>query len=730
VKNEEMAGSRSRQLNKFHPPRSLQVGSKPDRPFRAVVIGGGPCGLFTAWNLARKTGTACHIKVLEATDRLGGKIWTKEFPGVGIYEAGVAEIYDYSITGPDPLRDLIEKDLGLKIKHIAGGACVLDTKLLQNAEDLALHFGARTRDAVIAFRSHCARLLSPAAFYKSAPFAENQHPWAKMTGEKILATEIKDERARRYIRIMAHSDVAGPPHKTNGLTFLKNVLMDVDGYMDIFSVMGGNEEIVNRLTDQLDAEVHLNAPVRTVEPLPNGTYRIEAGPRGAEENHIADFVAVAVPLTALSLIDWRSEELQFAIGRHTAHFDRPAHYVRATLLFERPFWREFFSGAWWMIDAFDGCAVYDEGARHPLGSYGALGFLIAGNAALWLANLSNDQIEQLCLDALPPAMAHGRRMLVDRRIHRWMASVSAQPGGFPARTLRENHWPEPDRLPGVFMVGDYIFDATLNGAFDSSDNVTDMILSEILMRRRSISAIVYEEPVEQDRSRQANGTAFTPIGFATAEQDQVYNGLFITDMIKLIWGLERAKILVVGPVSGLAAAATHYDGDLTSLPFPDGHFDVIIETALCYLTRERVKDAANEFRRVARWGLVLGSVTCDLSIDLLERYDLRAGVKNLASRWDWSEQLQPSGFEVALLNPGRLAQIWERAKVLGAGPGAWYDEPESILYSFYDRGKSEVRTAPLFEKWLVPDRPAHEQRVLDPTLNSDSIEGLTAIVRP
>src|SRR6202521_712662 len=240
-----------------------EVSSKPD--IRVAVVGGGPGGLFTAWHLAAKAGTACKITIFEASDRLGGKIVTGNFAGAGLYEAGVAEIYDYSALGPDPLRELIEKDLGLEIKHIEGGPCILDGKVLTNADALAEHFGSETRDAAVAFKEKCAALLSPHDFYKSVRDADNTHPWAQVSGEEILATEITDEAARRYIRTMAHSDVAAPPHLTNGLNFLKNVLMDVDGYLDIFSVVGGNEEIVRRLVDDLDADIELNAPVRALD---------------------------------------------------------------------------------------------------------------------------------------------------------------------------------------------------------------------------------------------------------------------------------------------------------------------------------------------------------------------------------------------------------------------------------------------------------------------------------
>ncbi len=670
--------------------------------FRVAVVGGGPGGLLSAWHLAAKLGPTCRVTVFEGSSRVGGKIITRKFPGVGLYEAGVAEIYDYSHLGPDPLRDLIEKDLGIPIKHIDGGPCVFDRQLLQSADDLAEHFGSDVRDAALAFRAKCASLLSPGEFYKSVRDADNAHCWARISGEDVLENEIGNEIARRYIRIMSHSDVAAPPHLSNGLNFLKNCLMDVEGYLKIFSCVGGNEEIVRRLVEEVDADVRLNTPVRSVQPLDDGTYRLSVGANCVLEDVIADYVVLAMPLTAFSSIAWRSGKLHRAIARHVAYFDRPGHYLRATFLFERPFWREHFQSAWWMMDAFDGCCVYDEGARHDLGQYGALGFLIAGNAAMDLANMPDDRIEEVCLDALPPSLEHGRHLLVDRRIQRWLASVNAIPGGYPVRTRTENHCPDPVNLPGIFVVGDYIFDATLNGVLDSADTATDMILADVLIRRRSSVANIEGAGPGDPWSRSGN----------IEVRNRFFDASFIADMLKITWQLEPGdRILNVGSGSGMMVGALRsagFDafgvesipsahkqtpdslrffnlvGAYARLPFPDNYFDVVIETGLCTLPSGEIASAVGELRRVARRGVILGSVTTDLPIDLLERYDLLAGVQTVNSRWDWAEHLYAHGFDHALADPALLAEAWKRAEAAGAGPGHWYEDPESLLYCFYE----------------------------------------------
>ena len=61
-----------------------------------AIVGGGPGGLMSAWYLKRKLGDLCKVTIYEASDRLGGKIVTRKFDTApAMYEAGVAEIYDY-----------------------------------------------------------------------------------------------------------------------------------------------------------------------------------------------------------------------------------------------------------------------------------------------------------------------------------------------------------------------------------------------------------------------------------------------------------------------------------------------------------------------------------------------------------------------------------------------------------------------------------------------------------
>ena len=96
-----------------------------------AIVGGGPGGLMSAWYLKKKLGELCRITIYEASDRVGGKILTRKFDSApAMYEAGVAEIYDYSMTGPDPLRELIQH-FGLQTIPMDAEQVQLDGELLR-----------------------------------------------------------------------------------------------------------------------------------------------------------------------------------------------------------------------------------------------------------------------------------------------------------------------------------------------------------------------------------------------------------------------------------------------------------------------------------------------------------------------------------------------------------------------------------------------------------------------
>lgn len=675
-----------------------------------AIVGGGPGGLMTAWYLRKKLGPLCKVTIFEATERLGGKILSKKFDSAdALYEAGVAEIYDYSMLGPDPLRDLVQH-LGLQTIPMDAEHVQLDGEVLNDVAGMRRKYGNATADAIEAFRKRCTEMISPQEYYEGVGAHDNEHPWAFINCEELLDREVKDPVAKRFIKVMARSDIATESHHTNGLNALKNFVMDIDGYIGLYSIQNGNEQIIERLREEIDADIKFNYRVLKVGKNETGRYRLNMMNGKGPETRDFDLVVMCLPHNWLSTIGWDNEQLRASMVKHVAYFDRPAHYLRVALLFDEPFWGEKVPGAWWMSEAFGGCCVYVEGARHDVGRSGVLNFLIAGSDALAYVNLRDDQLIEAAIKSLPASLGNAREHFVEGKIHRWLSSVNAIPGGLPVRDVLTNHRPEPKDHAGLVVVGDYLFDSTLNGLFDSSDAATDLILTETIKLRyaKGQGAQPISDKIDRDYFENYRG-----VGPYRDVWSQFTDPDYLMQLIKLTWNRAKGyKLLIAGSASGELVGALRergidawgiennraihartakelkkYNilGSITDLPFKDEQFDFVYETSLCHVADKQVVRAINELRRVIRKGLIFGSITSDLSAALIDRYNLLRGVKKLGTWWEWSELFFGNGFDLSMHRRDVTPALWEATLAANRGPGNWYADADSLRYSFFDK---------------------------------------------
>jgi SAM-dependent methyltransferase len=620
----------------------------------------------------------------------------------------VAEIYDYSMTGPDPLRDLIQH-FGLQTIPMDAEQVMLNGELLNDVAGMRRRFGAKTADAIEAFRKRCAGMISPTEYYEGVGAQDNEHPWAFMTAEELLDKEVDDPIAKRFFKVMARSDLATETHNTNGLNALKNFVMDIDGYIGLYSIQNGNEQLITCLRSEVDADIQLNHRVLKVGKTEGGRYQLNMMNGKGPETRDFDLVMMCLPHNWLATMGWDGEELRKSMVKHVAYFDRPAHYLRVSILFDEPFWGEKIPGAWFMSEAFGGCCVYNEGARHDVGRNGVLNWLIAGSDALAYVNLTDQQLIDAALKSLPASLGNARAHFVEGKIHRWLSSVNAIPGGLPVRDVATNHRPEPKEHPGLILVGDYLFDSTLNGLLDSSDAATDIIVTET-MRLRHARNNAGKRTGKIDRAFFEN---YRGVGPYSEVWDRFTSPQYLTDLIKTVWnGSGGYKLLVAGSASGELVGALRERGidawgiennraihartpealkqfnllgSIVDIPFKDAEFDFVFETSLCHVTERQVKRAVRELHRVVKTGLVFGSVTSDLETGLIDRYDLLHGVKKLGTWWEWSEIFFNNGFDLSMNRNDCMDAVWDATLAAGKGPENWYADPESLRYSFFDK---------------------------------------------
>jgi monoamine oxidase/SAM-dependent methyltransferase len=682
--------------------------------FDLAIVGGGPGGLMSAWYLKKKLGDLCRVTIYEASDRIGGKIVTRTFDTApAMYEAGVAELYDYSMTGPDPLRELVQH-FGLQTIPMDAEQVQLDGELLGDVPGMRKKYGDKTADAIVAFRKLCASKVSPLEYYEGVGAHDNEHPWAWINCEQLLDKEVDDPVAKRFFKTMARSDIATESHNTNGLNALKNFVMDIDGYIGLYSIQNGNEQLVSCLHSEVDATVKLNHRVLKVGKTDAGKYQLNMMNGKGPETKDFDLVLMCLPHNWLATMGWGNEQLRKAMVKHVAYFDRPAHYLRISVLFDSPFWGEQIPGSWFMSEAFGGCCVYNEGSRHDVGKYGVLNWLIAGSDALAFSNLDDDALIDLALKSLPASLGNARDHFMEGKTHRWLSSVNCIPGGLPARDVMTNHRPEPNNHPGLVVVGDYLFDSTLNGLFDSSDAATDIIVTETIKLRRTRAQAEKRLSDKIDRDYFENYRGQGPY---REVWNQFTDPAYLLDLIGTVWGKPGGgKLLVAGSASGELVGALRERGidawgiennryihgktpealkpfnllgSIVDMPFEDGQFDFVFETSLCHVADKQVPRAIRELNRVVKTGLVFGSITSDMAPAVIDRYDLLRGVKKLGTWWEWSELFFGNGFDLAMHRHDCTDALWEATLKANKGPGNWYADADSLRYSFFDKVADE-----------------------------------------
>ena len=400
---------------------------------RVAIIGGGPGGLLTAKFLESFPEGFVSATIFEASPRAGGKILTQSFEHAPVlFEAGLAEFYDYSHFASDPLKELVDK-LGLKTVEMVGPTVILGDAILRNMADVKRHLGTKSASALTEFYRSCANLYSPTDYYEGYSRIDNEHPWSSCSFRDVL-DDIPDEAARKYVEVATRSDIATEPHLTSGLNGLKNVLMNNPRYMTLYSIHCGMERFVDRLSDEISTVIRLDTPVVRVACSNTGAYRLTTRHKHQFKEEEFDVVIFALPNYWLSRIDFADSGLRAAIQRHIARYDFPAHYLRVTILFEKPFWRRKVPGSYFMIDAFGGCCVYDEGTRHPCEPYGVLGWLLPGNDALALSNLDDKQLFALALDSFPNRSARVAIYFSKARCTAGSARLTASRAASPCST--------------------------------------------------------------------------------------------------------------------------------------------------------------------------------------------------------------------------------------------------------------------------------------------------------
>ena len=434
---------------------------------RIGIIGGGFSGLLCAYLLERMLGDRAEIVVLERSDRVGGRVRTTQLREAGVsYEAGVAEFYD--ITGNPHLRHLI-RHLGLETRPLRGTPYfVIDDHVVHDDLELERVVGSRGMGCLRRFWEHGTALRPPADYAMAGQMHDNDHPWMHRSFEDVLG-EIDDPFCQSFTAMQCHSDLATEPPRTSGLFGMDNLLIDHPGYCSMYTLVGGNDGLVQALAHRVQSPILRSAPVASVSADTERGLRVTFGADGDERSELdVDTLIVTLPPPGIRAMQWSDDRLATAVGGHVQHHDHGTTYLRVTLLFRRRFWHRQFPEDYFVSDAFGGVTVYDQSPDDGAAGVGIQSWLLGGAHARDLSARADDDIVAAVLTAMPRALPLRDGMLLRGCVDRWTGAsgVSGLPGGVPLRPLDQRHSPDP-RWPQLQFVGDYLYDSTLCGALDA-----------------------------------------------------------------------------------------------------------------------------------------------------------------------------------------------------------------------------------------------------------------------
>jgi monoamine oxidase len=319
---------------------------------RVVVAGAGFAGLLAAWRVAQ---AGHEVVVLEARDRVGGRVWSQELvPGDPrtIVERGA----EFVLDGYDVMRAVLA-ELGLGLAGTAmsyyereprGGAATTLEEVARCAAVLA---------AAVARAPHGTALAGVTAAWAGSPAALAAY---------LSRVELTDGVGAGMLAATAAADVTAWFERRPS-----------------WRVAGGNQQVAWRLADRLGGSVRLRSPVRAVHEDPAGVRVLaEGGEVGA------DAVIVAVPMALLRELEFSPpvpERTRAAWQRsglaHNAKLHIPlAGPVPASAVHSVP-------GRYWTWTAADGSGQVQP-VLHAFGgtAAGLAALGVAGGPAGWAAS--------------------------------------------------------------------------------------------------------------------------------------------------------------------------------------------------------------------------------------------------------------------------------------------------------------------------------------------------------
>jgi len=332
-----------------------------------IVAGAGLAGLTAAVELDNNR---ARVTVLEARDRLGGRVWTVRD---GFDEAQHAEAGgDLIERDHEAIRRLADQ-LGLSLSPILrGGFAYVRRGSAQDAHKRAL--------SVRGLWSRIATLCEP--WVQAYRLSEQRWdgPIARTLARLSVAEWLDHIHADRQTRALMQGlrgFFLADPEDLSLLALVDQLATDTPGPGQFYRVMGGNDRLATSLAAMLREPVNLRTIVLAVTQRRDKVRVTVTTPEGDQRQIIADYLVLAVPATTLRHIAFRPP-LQ-PLQRQAIQSLQYGQATKTLLQFDRRFWQrrgrpraygsELLIGAIW------------DGNEEQRGRAGILTLLAGGSAS-------------------------------------------------------------------------------------------------------------------------------------------------------------------------------------------------------------------------------------------------------------------------------------------------------------------------------------------------------------
>jgi monoamine oxidase len=298
-----------------------------------VVVGAGLAGLSAARSL-RASG--CDVAVVEARDRVGGRVLNHQLPGGEVVEIGgewigpkqlrvnklVAELGLETFPTYDSGENLL--DLNGKVKHYTGEIPPLPKAALVDLGQSQLRFDRLAKRVPL-----------------EAPWAADQaERWDEETFATWLRRNTRTASARFFWEVFSEAVFAAEPQDMSLLHALAythsgggvNSLMGVRNAAQQDRIVGGSQLIAELLAEPLGEDLHLRAPVRKIKQRADGV-TVEADGVTVRARR----VIVSIPPVLAGRIAY---EPALPPQRDLLTQKMPAgSVIKVNVVYDEPFWR-------------------------------------------------------------------------------------------------------------------------------------------------------------------------------------------------------------------------------------------------------------------------------------------------------------------------------------------------------------------------------------------------------